>query len=45
MATDTQWIDHELGAMERVIKLCAIYSQHLQNVCAITSNWKGRLTV
>ena len=43
-ATGTQWIDHELGAMEKVIEIFALYSQHLQNVFATTSNWQGRLT-
>ena len=43
-ATGTQWIDHELGAMESMIEVFSLNSQHLQNVIAATSNWQGRLT-
>ena len=41
-ATGTQWIDYELGAMERVIEIY-LHSQHLQNIIATTSNRQGRL--
>ena len=43
--TGTQWIDHKLGAMERMIEIFPLYSQHLQNVITTTSNWQGCLTL